>query len=122
MGRQPRVTDLVPVDATTSWQAQMRQSLQQSIGVDDVKDIVEALKKRAKKGNIAAAKALLDLCGASGKAPATVYNVQVNCDAPPADVPTDANPGTRAKVEALRARAANGRALFHDHDRSPDDN
>lgn len=116
MAKALRKTDLVPVDPVVGWQAELRQAAYNALSGDDVKEIVEAIVKKAKQGDPAACKMVFEylLGGKGGPAsPGTVNNVQVNYAGPPNDSPPS-RPIRQAKLDRLRERASNGEALFHE--------
>lgn len=121
MGKSIKKTDLVPVDPVVGWQADLRQAAYNALNGDDVKQIVEAIVKKAKQGDPQACKMVFEyLLGGKGSpgapaSPSTVNNVQVNYTGPTKDSPA-AKPIRQARLEHLRERASNGEALFHRED------
>jgi hypothetical protein len=113
MKENGQARDLVhatPMDVN-SWQARMRAAVLQSVGTDDIRDIMAAIVQKAKKGDLQAARLVLSY--AVGNPP--------RGDGDPitdgrTDAPTGARPGSSAKLDVLARRVANGLPLHQNGD------
>ena len=94
-----------PADIAT-WQAKLRAVVLDVVTEDEIRDVMKAVLARAKAGDLAAARMILAY--AIGNPPKR--------DPEPGDAATRARPGSRAKVEALAYRHANGVDLHHPRD------
>jgi ribosomal protein L17 len=113
MKSNDKARDLVHVTPAdiSSWQARMRAAVVQSVGAEEIRDIMEAIVAKAKKGDLQAARLVLSY--AVGNPPRGDSD-QVIDHGP--GVSTDARPGTPAKLDVLARRFANGVPLHANGD------
>lgn len=109
MNQPEKARDMVHATAVdvSSWQARMRAAVLQSVGTDDIRDIMAAIVQKAKKGDLQAARLVLSY--AVGNPPRGDSDpIEVDGRA---DVPTGARAGSSAKLDVLARRVANGLPL-----------
>ncbi len=99
------------------WMAKMRAAATNAITETDIAEIVQNQVKRAKAGDQNAIKFVFDqvLGGAQLKGATFIQN---NFGGESPDKPTDAVPGTPAKLETIRRRVAAGMDSCRPEDRS----
>lgn len=101
-----------------AWMEKMRDALFDGVTEADMTAIMKKQVEKAKSGDAAATKLIMDLVVA--KSPTKqVLNVY---EAPQASDPTDAPQGSIRKVRRLADRAARGESLFHPADGAVDEN
>lgn len=100
--------------AMVSWQAQMRQAMFEALGPDDVRAIVSGLVDKAKKGDLAAARMVLNY--AVGSATVNVKNAVIT-NAPLPGGPSQGAPGSTLRFSDMERRAALGQPLVDPRDK-----
>jgi len=95
-------------------QAKLRTAVFNAISEADVIDVVKGIVEKAKEGDRVALKYLFDYI-LGGQVTTAVQN-NFYIEGEPKVEPTDAPPGTIAKVGVLAKRAKNGEPLFRDKD------
>lgn len=107
----------IPTEALPPWIATMRKAAMDAVGVDDIKEIVQAQVKKAKEGDANAMKFVFEqvLGGAQLKGATFIQNVYPTGDRP--DEPSDAIPGTPKKLDLIAKRIASGNGAFNKRDR-----
>jgi hypothetical protein len=104
------------------WMARLRAALFEAVTEDDIREIAAGLVRKAKAGDLAAAKLLMTYVLGGGNNVTKVQQAVIVQDhggalAPLPAPPVRVLPGTADKVEAMARRAANGQELFHAKDR-----
>lgn len=104
------------------WMARLRSALFEAVTEDDIREIAEGLVRKAKGGDLAAAKLLMTYVLGSGSNVTNIRQAVVVQEhggslAPLPAPPVRMLPGTGEKVDAMARRAERGQELFHAKDR-----
>jgi hypothetical protein len=94
-----------------SWQAKLTAIVLETIDEEEIREVLKAILKKAKEGDLAAARLILGY--AVGSPPKRGRD--------PVDAPTASRPGSNAKLDVLAYRQAHGLPLHsngdkHDHE------
>jgi len=114
----PRAGEVTLAEEQQTAQAKLRTAVFNAISEADVVDVVKRIVENAKEGDRVALKYLFDYI-LGGRVTTAVQNIFYIEGEPKVETvePTDAPPGTIAKVGVLANRAKNGEPLFRDKDR-----
>ena len=101
---------------TTAWADALRQSVYDGISEADMKDVVAAIVKQAKAGDLKAAQFLFDYLLGGKPQVVDQRHLVMHAEAPLRHGPADRSEGPfrRRKLAALTARAQNGDELFEE--------
>lgn len=102
-------TEVIPMELVgpadvASWQSKLRAVVLDTVTEDRIRNVMEAVLKRAEEGDLQAARMILAY--AIGHPPRDERG----------DGPSRARPGSKAKLDALAYRHVNGMAMHHPDD------
>jgi hypothetical protein len=102
-----------------SWQLSLRQAMFEALDADSVREIVRKLVERAKDGDLAAARLVLNY--AVGGATVKVNNAVIVTNAPLPSAPSEGLPGSDLRFSDMARRAERGQPLVDPRDHSFED-
>lgn len=114
----PKVTELITTDQLSeeaTWQYKLRAAAFDGITEADVTEIVQGAVRRAKEGDAKAIDFVMKMLGTDR--PIKVTNNLYVDGQRQEGAPTNAMPGSEAKLEEMRRRVTNGEEVFHGRDR-----